>query len=103
ERGGVGFPYPRSNKAFAAATRAAGGAFSSCMMLASVVMASGDFWRASSCTSPNTFGRPPGVPLTPLGNGLPLPGIIWLFLCVVSEISEEKILRGGIRQLLLQI
>jgi hypothetical protein len=25
------------------------------MMLASVVITSGDFWRASSCTSPNTL------------------------------------------------
>jgi len=31
EIGWVGFPKPRSSKAFAAATRAAGGAFSSCM------------------------------------------------------------------------
>src|SRR5262245_41332945 len=41
------------------------GAFSSPMITASVLMASGDCWRASSCTSPNTFGRPLGLPLTP--------------------------------------
>jgi hypothetical protein len=43
EIGWVGLPYPRSNSALAAATRAAGGALVSCMMSASVVIASGDF------------------------------------------------------------
>ena len=50
-------------------------AFSSRMIVLSVSIASGDFSRASSWTSPNTLGRPPGLPLSPLENGLPLSGI----------------------------
>src|SRR5262245_45392252 len=47
----------------------------SCMISASVSIASGVNFSHKARTSGSRFGRPPGLPLTPFGNGLPLPGI----------------------------
>src|SRR5271166_2226549 len=68
--GCVGLPKPRSRMAFAA-TRAAGGASGLAIIRARVSIASGAYERASSTISRNSFGRPPGLPETPLAKGLP--------------------------------
>jgi hypothetical protein len=57
-----GLPWARSRIEFEARARAAGGAFVSRMIAASVLIASTVYWRATSWTSPRIFGRPPGFP-----------------------------------------
>ena len=61
----AGLPQPRSSRAEAAATRAAGAAFGCRAMSTSVVMASSVCSRASAMTSDSPFGRPPGFPDVP--------------------------------------
>src|SRR5262249_21994802 len=80
----------RSGKVFlriamAAETLADGWESLSCMISASVSIASGVNFSHKARTPGSCLGRPPGLPLTPFGNGLPLPGIFWLFLCVLSQ------------------
>src|SRR5215470_7565708 len=70
----------RSGKVFlrmamAAETLADGWESLSCIISASVSIASGVNFSHKARTSGSRFGRPPGFPLTPFGNGLPLPGI----------------------------
>jgi hypothetical protein len=60
-----GRPCARSRMAFAAPTRAAGGASSSLMILARAAIAAGLCDRASAITSRSSRGLPPGLPDTP--------------------------------------
>src|SRR5215467_32549 len=62
--------------AMAAETLADGWEPLSCMISASVSIASGVNFSHKARTSGSCLGRPPGLPLTPFGNGLPLPGIL---------------------------
>src|SRR5262249_3470812 len=75
--------------AMAAETLADGWESLSCMISASVSIASGVNFSLKARSSGFRFGRPPGLPLTPFGNGLPLPGILWLFLSVVSDFKKK--------------
>jgi hypothetical protein len=62
-----GLPYPRSSSSRIAAIRA-GSLFAFRAKRVSSTITLGACWRASSCTSPRTLGRPPGLPLWPFRN-----------------------------------
>jgi hypothetical protein len=64
-------PQPRSNKAVAAETLAAGEALVLRMIEVRVSIASTVRSRAAAATSTIAFGRPPGLPLCPRLNFLP--------------------------------
>src|SRR5262249_9209212 len=75
--------------AMAAETLADGWESLSCMISASVSIASGVNFSHKARTSGSRFGRPPGFPLTPFGNGLPLPGMLAVPRCCQQKISVE--------------
>jgi hypothetical protein len=81
-------------QAKAAETLADGWESLSCMISASVSIASGVNFSHKARTSGSRFGRPPGLPLTPFGNGLPLPGILGCSFLLSAKTQLWKRGRG---------
>ena len=81
-----GLPYARSSSSRIAAILAVS-LFAFSAKRASSTIAAGACWRASSCTSPRTLGRPPGLPLWPLRN--------FNFLLSVTDLFSGNIIACG--------
>jgi len=54
------------------------------MIAASVLSAPGDIFTAGSTTLLRPFGLPPGLPLTPFTNGLPMTPMVLSFAAGVD-------------------